>query len=262
MTSCGSDGKVSIRNAGDLSSIPGSGKSPGKGNGNPLQHSCLENQSPGQRSLAGYSPQGCKESDMMEQLSTAQHIWNSTPSVTESSTSFFPLRNLEKMYKLSGTLYILGHDQTIRNRLIMCWPKILFEFSYGMLRKNSNKLFRQTILGFSVWNIFLLVVCQCHCDSHIFCIWNFPITFNSVQSVVQLFLTFCNPMDCNTPGLPVHHRLPEFTQTPFHRVADAIQPSHPLSSPSPPAPNPSQHQSLFQWVNSSHEVAKVLEFQL
>ena len=64
------------------------------------------------------------------------------------------------------------------------------------------------------------------------------------------------------PGLSVHHQLPEFTQTHTHRVSDAIQPSHPLSSPSPPAPNPSQHQGLFQWVNSSHEVAKVLEFQL
>ena len=60
--------------------------------------------------------------------------------------------------------------------------------------------------------------------------------------------------------LPVHHQLPEFTQTHVHRVSDTIQPSHPLPSPSPPAPNPSQHQSLFQWVNSSHEVAKVLEF--
>ena len=64
------------------------------------------------------------------------------------------------------------------------------------------------------------------------------------------------------PGLPVHHKLPEFTQTHVHRVSDAIQLSHPLSSSSPLAPNPSQHQSLFQWVNSSHEVAKGLEFQL
>ena len=64
------------------------------------------------------------------------------------------------------------------------------------------------------------------------------------------------------PGLPIHHQLLEFTQTHVHRVSDVIQPSHPLSSPSPPAPNPSQHQGLFQWVNSSHEVAKVLEFQL
>ena len=82
------------------------------------------------------------------------------------------------------------------------------------------------------------------------------------SSVAQSCPTLCDPMNCSTPGLPVHHQLLEFTQTHIHWVSDAIQPSHPLSSPSPPAPNPSQHQSLFQWVNSSHEVAKVLEFQL
>ena len=87
---------------------------------------------------------------------------------------------------------------------------------------------------------------------------------HSVQfsSVTHSCPTLCDPVNRSTPGLPVHHQLPEFTQTHIHRVSDAIQPSHPLSSPSPPAPNPSQHQSLFQWVNSSHEVAKVLEFQL
>ena len=67
---------------------------------------------------------------------------------------------------------------------------------------------------------------------------------------------------CSTPGLPVHHQLQEFTQTHVHWISDAIQPSHPLLSPSPPAPNPSQHQGFFQWVNSWNEVAKVLEFQL
>ena len=82
------------------------------------------------------------------------------------------------------------------------------------------------------------------------------------SSVAQSCPTLCDPMNCSTPGLPVHHQLPEFTQTHLHRVSDAIQPSHPLSSPSPPAPNPSQHQGLSQSVNSSHEVAKVLEFQL
>ena len=66
------------------------------------------------------------------------------------------------------------------------------------------------------------------------------------SSVAQLCPTLCNPMNHSTPGLPVHHQLPEFTQTHVHRVSDAIQPSHPLSSPSPPVPNPSQHQSLFQ----------------
>ena len=81
---------------------------------------------------------------------------------------------------------------------------------------------------------------------------------SSVQfsSVAQSCLTLCDPMNPSMPGLPVHHQLPESTQTHIHRVGDAIQPSHPLSSPSP-ALNPSQHQSLFQWVNSSHEVAKV-----
>ena len=82
-----------------------------------------------------------------------------------------------------------------------------------------------------------------------------------ISSVTQSCLTLCDPMNRHT-GLPVHHQLQEFTQTHVHRVSDAIQPSHPLSSPSPPAPNPSRHQSLFQWDNSSHEVAKVLEFQL
>ena len=91
-----------------------------------------------------------------------------------------------------------------------------------------------------------------------------PLLWPSVQfsSVAQLSPTLCDPMNRSTPGLPVHHQLPEFTQTHVHRVGDAIQPSHPLSSPSLPAPNPSQHHGLFQWVNSSHEVAKVLEFQL
>ena len=88
--------------------------------------------------------------------------------------------------------------------------------------------------------------------------------FSSVQfsSVARSCPTFCNPMNRSMPDLPLHHQLPEFTQTHVHQVGDAIQPSHPLSSPSPPAPNPSQHQGLFQWVNSSHKVAKVLEFQL
>ena len=69
-------------------------------------------------------------------------------------------------------------------------------------------------------------------------------------------------MDCITPGFPVHHQLPELTQTHVHQVNDAIRPSHPLSSPSPPAFNLSQHQGLFQWVSSLHQVARLLEFQL
>ena len=90
-------------------------------------------------------------------------------------------------------------------------------------------------------------------------------TYTSVQfsSVAQSCLTLCDPMhNHSTPGLPVHHQLPESTQTCVHRVNDAIQPSHPLLSPSLPALNLSQHQGLFKRVSSSHQVAKVLEFQL
>ena len=100
--------------------------------------------------------------------------------------------------------------------------------------------------------------------NHTKCAVSWLVSSASVQfsSVAQSCPTLCDPMNRSTPGLPVHHQLPEFTQIHVPRVSDALQPSHPLSSPSPPAPNPYQHQSLFQWVNSSHEVAKVLEFQL
>ena len=80
--------------------------------------------------------------------------------------------------------------------------------------------------------------------------------FSSVQSLSRVRLY--DPMDCSTPGLPVHHQLPESTQTEVHWVSDAIQPSCPLSFPSPPAFNLSQHQDLFQWASSLHQVAKVL----
>ena len=84
----------------------------------------------------------------------------------------------------------------------------------------------------------------------------------SVRSVAQSCPNLCDPMNCSIPGLPVHHQLPKLAHTHVHRVGDTIQPSHPLFSPSPPTFNLSQHQGLFQWVSSSHRVAKVLEFQL
>ena len=86
--------------------------------------------------------------------------------------------------------------------------------------------------------------------------------FYQFSSVTQSCPTLCDPVNRSTPGLPVHHQLPEFTQTHVHRVGDAIQPSHPLSSPSPPAFNLSHHQGLFRQVSSLHQVAKVLAFQL
>ena len=85
--------------------------------------------------------------------------------------------------------------------------------------------------------------------------------WSQFSSVTQLCPTFCDPMDCSTPGFLFHHQLPELTQTHVHWVGDAIQPFHPLSSPSPTF-SLSQHQGLFQWVSSSHQVARVLELQL
>ena len=82
------------------------------------------------------------------------------------------------------------------------------------------------------------------------------------SSVAQSCPTLCDPMDRSTPGLPVYHQLPEFTQTHVHWVGDAIQPSHPLSSPSPPTFNLFQHQGLFKWDSTSYQVTRVLEFQL
>ena len=96
-------------------------------------------------------------------------------------------------------------------------------------------------------------------------IYHFVIYISSYlqfSSVVQSCPTFCHPMNHSMPGLPVHHQLPESTQIHVHWVGDAIQPSHPLLSPSPPAINLSQHQGLFKWVSTSHQVANVLEFQL
>ena len=108
---------------------------------------------------------------------------------------------------------------------LTCWSPITFTFSYLLRTFISNAL-------------------------------------SQFSSVSQSCPTLCDPMNRSTPGLPVHHQLLEFTQTHGHQVGDAIQPSHPLSSPSSPALNLSQHQGLFQWVSSLHQVAKVLEFQL
>ena len=96
-------------------------------------------------------------------------------------------------------------------------------------------------------------------------IWNYHnifVTGSQFSSVTQSSPTLCDPMNHSTPGLPVHHKHPEFIQTHVHWVHDSIQPYRPLPSPSLPALNLSQHQGLFQWVSSSHQVAKILEFQL
>ena len=113
----------------------------------------------------------------------------------------------------------------------------------------------------STWNVYLEMIPACNLTSSLYpehpktpCCCCF--------SVVKLPLTLCDPMNCRMPGFSIHHYLPEFDQTHVHWVSDAIQPSHPLLPSSPLDLNFPQHQGLFQWVSSSHQVAKVLELQL
>ena len=129
----------------------------------------------------------------------------------------------------------------------------------------SPLLFAHVIASFIIKTVAFIKITRKSCFRY-----NFQISFTLLfiiisfqfSSVAQLCLTLCHPMDCSTPGFPVHHKFPEHTQTHVHWVSDAIQPSHPLSSPYPPAFNLSQHQGLFKWVSSSHQVAKVSEFRL
>ena len=124
-------------------------------------------------------------------------------------------------------------------------------------------LISQFILPFLLWYPYICSLCLCL----YFCFVNKIVYTNFFRFHIYVFSsvtqsTLCYPMDCSTPGLPVHHQLLESTQTHVHWVGDAIQPSHPLPSPSPLAFNLAQHQGLFKWVSSSHQVTKVLEFQL
>ena len=177
--------------------------------------------------------------------------------VTLGRSFIFPVFEMSK--QSTGDICLKGLSQRLNEEIFV---KIFLLFRHGL---------HPCLLHWQVGSLPLN-----HQGSPVMCVvlskllWWWPcwgpmldcLQFSSVQFSPQSCPTLCDPMNRGTPGLPVHHQLPEFTQTHVHRVGDAIQPSHPLSSPSSPAPNPSQHQSLFQWVNSSHEVAKVLEFQL
>ena len=129
------------------------------------------------------------------------------------------------------------------SHLVLYHPRFLLSSIFPSIRVFSN----ESVLGIR-WPKYLS--------------FSLSISSGQFRSVTQSCMILCHPMDCSTPGLPVRHQLPDFTQTHVHWVGDAIQPSHPLLSPFSPAFNLSQNQGLFQWVSSSHQVAKVLEFQL
>ena len=144
----------------------------------------------------------------------------------------------------------MKQKSVLRERILILSTKHINEFSVDSTilfsksrcnilsrNRNSESLNYFEILIMIVWNLKIFLDTM-----------DILTVFSSVQfsSLAQSCLTLYDPMNRKTPGLPVHHQLPEFTQTHVHQVSDAIQPSHPLSSPSPPAPNPSQHQSLFQ----------------
>ena len=163
---------------------------------------------------------------------------------------------------VQGTLKSLLQHYSSKAPILWCSAFVIVQLAHPPVTTGKSiGLTRQTFVGKVTSLLFnmpsRLVITFLPRSKHL-------LTHYSVQfsSVAQSCPTLCNPMNNSMPGLPVHHQLLELTQTHVHQASDAIQPSHPLPSPSSPAPNPSQHHSLFQWVNSSHWVAKLLEFQL
>ena len=218
----------------------------GEGNGNPLQCSCLENHRYGGAWLAAVY--GVAQS----------RTWQKRLSSSSSSNVFhtsLPKKNVSltssMVEQFSIQLSFISIWRTITSNTVYFYLKLTQTSSQ---QNNLSIIHKETFLVPSFLNNVFV-------ENRDAVKYVLPLTLIQFSSVSQSCPTLCHPMNHSTPGLPVHHQLPEFTQTHVHRVHDAIQPSHPLSSPSPPAPNPSQQQSIFQWVNSSHEVAKVLEFQ-
>ena len=179
-----------------------------------------------------------------------------------------------KMWSKEVMFFIKGKKFTDSHKnLSFLWSFFFFflEFALAIYFTYGNVSFHVTLSIYLTRSYPLPIVCSvclflhcCPVNKFFSTIFLDSVYMHSVQlsSVTQSCLTLCDPMNHSKPGLPVHHQPPKFTQIHIHWVSVAIQPSHPLSSPFPPAPDPSQHQSFFQWVNSWHEVAKVLEFQL
>ena len=261
---CGSAGKEPNCNAGDLGSIPGLGRSPGEGKGYPLQYSGLENAM--DCIVHGVAENHTRLSDFHFHAYYNGHV-----NIIHISLYWFShvhaCTHTHMGFKCS--IYVTGTGSQFRT-LAMWWSYVK--------RRLDEVCFEDSVI-FSFWRFLALLLYgfPCKVEQHISKIWlificymklflyriylytsisiihlsiTIPIflSLSSVyqfSSVAQSCLTLCNPMDCGTPGLPDHHQFLEFTQTHVHWVSDAIQPSHPLSSPSPPAFNLSQHLSIL-----------------
>ena len=172
---------------------------------------------------------------------------------------------------------ILPRSRVFSNELALCirWPEcqsfsispsneyselisFKIDWFYLLAVKGLSRVFSST----TTWKHQFFNTQSSLCSNPHIHTWLLEKPSGQFSSVAQSCLTLCDPMDCSTPGFSVPHQLLEVFQTHVHRVSDAIQPSHPLLSPSPPVFNLSQQQGLFQWVSSLHQVVKVLEFQL
>ena len=193
------------------------------------------------------------QDDVPKKLPSLVHFF---PTSTDSdSTTLACSRSFSDEIPLS---YCLSSPQVSGATISTIGPKplkpalVTHSHSENSLGKQNTNFFR-VFLKHIVWVIICLEV-------RMMFYYLSSVSIGSVQLISCVWL--CDTMECSTPGLPVYHQLPEFTQTHVHQGSDAIHPSHPLLSSSPPALNLSQHQGLFQWVNSLHQVAKGLEFQL
>ena len=170
--------------------------------------------------------------------------------------------------KLDGVQLFISRVCACSVALTLLWPHGLQPTGSSVIGILQAKILEWVAISYSREGIFLtqglnpFLLHLLHWLAGRFFISSATISSQSVISVAQSCPTLCDSMDCSMSSFPVHHQLPELTQIHVHWVGDAIQPSHPLSSPSPPTFNLSQHQSLFNWVSSSHQVAKLLVFQL
>ena len=171
-----------------------------------------------------------------------------------TSLSLFPFMHWRRKWQYTP-VFLPGESQGWGSLLGCClWGCSESDMTEGPRSSSSHEMYGSKSIPQSINNFYN--------DSGMCVLSELEVTRIQLSSVAQSFLTLCDSMECSTPGFLVLHQLLEFAQTHVHWVSDAIQPSHPLSSPSPPDFNLSQNQSLFKRVSSSHQMAKALEFQL